>query len=52
MSKRNAPRIHVQKESNKKEFTPGVVGALLREALGIGNTEMPEWIFRMRKKGK
>ncbi|MFH4975162.1 hypothetical protein AB6A40_001871 [Gnathostoma spinigerum] len=38
-------------DSDTKEFRPGVISDELREALGIGLNEIPEWIYRMRHKG-
>ncbi|KAI1691359.1 PSP domain-containing protein [Ditylenchus destructor] len=44
------PRLHEQLE-NGITFKPGVVSDSLREALGLGPRDIPEWIYRMRKKG-
>ncbi|KAI1710596.1 PSP domain-containing protein [Ditylenchus destructor] len=44
------PRLHEQLE-NGTSFKPGVVSDSLREALGLGPRDIPEWIYRMRKKG-
>lgn len=30
---------------------PGVISKELRDALGIGDNDIPEWIYRMRKLG-
>uniref|UniRef100_A0A158R5Q5 PSP domain-containing protein n=1 Tax=Syphacia muris TaxID=451379 RepID=A0A158R5Q5_9BILA len=32
-------------------YKPGVISKELREALGIGNCDIPEWIYRMRRLG-
>lgn len=32
-------------------FRPGRISDSLREALGIGRYDIPEWIYRMRDKG-
>ncbi|KAI1702701.1 PSP domain-containing protein [Ditylenchus destructor] len=44
------PRLHEQLEGGTS-FKPGVVSDSLREALGLGPRDIPEWIYRMRKKG-
>lgn len=32
-------------------FRTGEISDALREALGIGPNDIPEWIYRMRRKG-
>lgn len=32
-------------------FRPGEISDALREALGIGPSDIPEWIYRMRRRG-
>jgi len=45
----NMTRFHEQDSSG--DSRPGVISRELRKALGIGPRDIPEWIFRMRKKG-
>jgi len=45
----NMARFHEQ--DNSGDVRPGVISRELRKALGIGPRDIPEWIFRMRKKG-
>jgi hypothetical protein len=35
----------------EEEIKPGRISAKLRQALGIGERELPEWIYRMRNLG-
>ena len=43
-------RFH-EESTVKDEIAPGKISDSLREALGIGERELPEWIYRMREKG-
>uniref|UniRef100_A0A915PIE9 PSP proline-rich domain-containing protein n=1 Tax=Setaria digitata TaxID=48799 RepID=A0A915PIE9_9BILA len=37
--------------TGKYDIRPGEISDALREALGIGPNDIPEWIYRMRRKG-
>ncbi|KAJ1350345.1 hypothetical protein KIN20_006117 [Parelaphostrongylus tenuis] len=50
-NKKNLSRYHDEMESSEKKFQPGRISDQLREALGIGQHDIPEYIYRMRKLG-
>ncbi|KAK6742982.1 hypothetical protein RB195_010323 [Necator americanus] len=47
----NTPRYHSDGRPSEKKFRAGRISDELRNALGIGRNDIPEYIYRMRKMG-
>lgn len=50
-NKRKMTERYTDAGKEASNFKPGQISWELRDALGIGPTEIPEWIYRMRKMG-
>ncbi|KIH50174.1 hypothetical protein ANCDUO_19749, partial [Ancylostoma duodenale] len=47
----NIPRYHFDGPPSEKKFRAGRISDELRNALGIGRNDIPEYIYRMRRMG-
>uniref|UniRef100_A0A0R3S6T9 PSP domain-containing protein n=1 Tax=Elaeophora elaphi TaxID=1147741 RepID=A0A0R3S6T9_9BILA len=50
-NKRSTQERYTTASNMESGGTPGEISSALREALGIGPNDIPEWIYRMRRRG-